>query len=483
LMAGSSMAFASPAQDIFEQAQFYLETQYWGPSKVDMKAHTLKYQPMLDKACSDDMANCAYEKAEPVIAQMEFDLEDQHAYYLTAADVAARSANTTGNAASPVPRIGITSRGFCDTPTGVCEFDDAGNLKSTPIFDRFVTNVVPGAPAEKAGIMFGDRWVGFNDVLFSSATDAKAASEQQAAFTKIVRAQQPVTMKIIRGTDRQKLDIAITGAIINTVNVPTMTVRSDGVGVLLIRDWLVQGFGAKVHGLVKEAMDKGVKSIVIDQRDNGGGFGNERFIALGAFADNLDAMRRVPRYSAEKTTTEESYANGVYTVKNLQGTELSRQTVSNAVLFKGPTALLVNDGCASACEYFASAFQRVKRGAVIGEETVGIGDTNNGSFGLINGGAVTMPTVRAFWTDGTPLPSSVKPDIETPNYGFNMFNTGVDQPIQKALESFGAKASATVTSYTLSPLPDFSGSSLIDSVFQQVSGNLEMVQNNNANLQ
>ena len=478
LIAGSSLAFASPAQDVFEQAQFYLETQYWGPSTVNMKEHTVKYQPMLDKACADDMANCAYEKAEPVIGQMLFDLDDNHAYYLSSAAVAQERASATGVAASPVPRIGITSRGFCDTPTGICERDDQGNLKSKQLFDRFVVNVVPGAPAEKAGLMYGDRWVGFNDVLFSSAADAKAASDQQAEFTKLVRAQQPVTMKIIRGVDRQKLDIVITGAIINTVNVPTITLRSDGIGILLIRDWLIQGLGVKVHDLVKEAIDKGAKSIVIDQRDNGGGFGNERAIAQGAFLEKPDNVLRIPRYDAEKSTVIEHYENGVFTQSNPQGVELSNQKIANPVLFKGSIAMLVNNGCASACEYFASTIQRMKRGPIIGEETLGIGNTNTARFGLINGGAAAFPTLRAFWADGTPLPSSVKPDIETPNYEFNLFNTGIDQPLQKALESFGAKTSANVSSITLLPLPDFTGSSLMDSVMNSVSGNLEVARNN-----
>jgi carboxyl-terminal processing protease len=483
LMATSSLAFASPAQDLFDQATFYLETQYFGPNPVNMKEHTAKYQPLLDKACSDDKDNCAYEKAEPVIAQMEDDLNDPHAYYLTAAAVAEENSSIGGGGTSPVPRIGITSRGFCDTPTGVCARDDQGNLTSKQIFDRLIANVVPGSPAEAAGLKIGDRWVGFNDVLFSSAPDAKTASDQQAAFTKLVRALQPVTMKIVRGPERQKLDIVVTGAIIKTADFPTLSVRSDGIGILTIRTWFLEGQAAKVHALVNEAINKNVKAIVIEQRDNGGGLGAESLKSVGAFVETPAAIRRVPRYNAEQRTTEERYSNGKYTVSNLQGVELGSQKLDNPALFKGPIAMLVNNGCASACEYFASGLQKTKRGPIIGEETLGIGNTNTARFGLINGGSAAFPTVRAFWADGTPLPSSVKPDIETPNAEFNLFNTGVDQLLQKSLEYFGAKASATVSSYDLAPLPDLTGSSTIDSVFQQVSGNLEMVRHNNANLQ
>ena len=483
LLAISSFAFASPAQDVFEQAQFYLETQYFGPNPVNMKEHTAKYQPMLDKACADDVANCAYEKAEPVIAQMLDDLNDGHAYYLSAAAVSQERANVSGVSASPTPRIGITHRGFCDTPTGVCEFDDAGNLKSKQIFDRLIMNVLAGTPGEKAGLKFGDRWVGYNDVLFSNAMDAKAASEMLADFTKRVRAKETIIMKIVRGVAREKLDISIVGEIINTVDFPSITLRSDGIGVLLIRDWLIQGLGTKVHDLVREAINKGAKSIVIDQRNNGGGLGNERAIAQGAFLEKPDDVYRIPRYNAEQDTVIEHYENGVFTQSNPQKVELSNQKVANPALFKGPIAMLVNNNCASACEYFASSIQRAKRGPIIGEETAGVGNTNTARFGLINGGAEGFPTLRAFWADGTPLPSSVKPDIVTPNSDFNLFNTGVDQPLQKALESFGAKTSANVSSITLSALPDFTGSSVMNSVMQNVSGNLEMVQHNNTNLQ
>jgi carboxyl-terminal processing protease len=483
LIAGSSFAFASPAQDLFDQAAYYLETQYFGPSTVNMKEHTAKYQPLVDKACADDMANCAYEKAEPIIAQMERVLQDPHAYYLSAAAVAQEKVQLSGgNSQNPIVGIIFNRQPYCNTPTGDCEVDDQGNLKSQPIFDRLILNVIPGSPAEKAGLMSGDRWIGFNDILFSSATNLQVATEQLSAFTQVVRSKQPITMKIIRGAERQKIDVIVTGEVIALSEYPTMTLRSDGIAILKITTWLLEGQAARVHALVNEAINKNAKAVIIDQRGNGGGLGSQGFISVGAFIDPVAAIRRVPRYNAEQTTIEERYSKGIHSFYNLQGVELASEKINNPALFKGPIAMLVNGGCASACEYFASGIQKTKRGPIIGEETLGIGNTNTARFGLINGGAAAFPTVRAFWADGTPLPSSVKPDIATPNAAFNLFNTGIDQPLQKALESFGAKTSALVSSITLSALPDFTGSSLMDSVMKGVSGNLEVV-HQNQNLQ
>ena len=167
-VAGAQKFIGSPAQDLYDQASFYLDTQYFGPSKISIAELTAKYQLEVDKACETLALQCGFDKVEPILQVMFNEIGDDHAYYLTAADVKARSANTTGTNNSPTPRAGIVSRNFCETPTGACAFDDAGKLTSKLLPDRFIVGVVSGAPADKAGIKYGDRWLGYNGVLHSS---------------------------------------------------------------------------------------------------------------------------------------------------------------------------------------------------------------------------------------------------------------------------------------------------------------------------
>jgi carboxyl-terminal processing protease len=419
---GMASAFASPAQDLFEQASFYLESQYFGPYTGDIKALIDKYQLQVDKACADAKDTCAYEKIDPVLEEMFAELNDPHAGYQTSADVAdERNQQSAGQ--SPTPRIGVTHRGFPDKD---------GKLLS---YDRMIVNVLPGSPAEKAGLRYGDRWTGFGGTLFSSFKDDKAYTDFLATFGQQIRAGQTVTMSIVRGVERQKLDIGLKGELISLQELPTMTINPNGVAVIRLTTFFQQGVGNRVHALVREAQSKNAKAIIIDMRGNGGGSSSERLIALGAFIKDPEAQRRVPRYNADTRTYEELYKDGRWIVRDLKGNELGSEAAQNPTLWTGPVAVLVDSGCASACEYFASAFQRVKRGPILGEVTVGVGNTNRGSFGLINGGAALMPTLRATWPDGTLFPAQITPDVLIENYAFTLFDTGRDTVIEKALET------------------------------------------------
>ena len=221
--AGAQKFIGSPAQDLYDQATFYMDTQYFGPSKVDIKALIASYQTKLDEACAPQALQCGFDKVEPLLEVMFSELKDFHAYYLTSEDVRAESANSRGNNASPAPRVGISSRGFCETPTGACAVDDAGKLTSKLLPDRMILNVVAGGPADKAGIKYGDRWLGYNGVLFSSlAPDSAEYTKFNSDFGVKIRAGETITMAMQRGPTKQRLDIPLKGEIINLAEQPTL---------------------------------------------------------------------------------------------------------------------------------------------------------------------------------------------------------------------------------------------------------------------
>ncbi len=422
----------SPAQHLFDQASFHLEFDYFGPSKTDIKALLAKYQTEVDKACATEQQACKFETIEPLLEPMFAELEDGHAYYLTAKELQETAAVASGTSNSPAPRLGFTHIGFCETPNGQCKVEN-GKIVDKQIFDRMVVNVLPGSPAEKAGLHYGDRWTGYNGKTFNGA-DVSVEK-----FRELIAASETVTLSIVRGEKREKIDISTKGEIVNLVAFPTMEIRADGVAVLKIPDFLPEGVGAKINDLVKEAISKNVKAIVVDMRGNGGGSPVERYFALAAFMEKPIAIRRATRYNSEAASQIETFEGNSYKVSNSKGDVLGTRELPNHTIWAGPMALLVDENCASACEYFASNIQRAKRGQVIGEPTAGVGNTNTARLGLINGGAASIPLNQAFWLDGTSVPATIQPDIKIENYLFALFNTGRDGALEKALETLGIK--------------------------------------------
>jgi carboxyl-terminal processing protease len=351
-----------------------------------------------------------------------------------------------GTATSPSPRIGITHTGFVEvdgkrqgigglTPEAVQALQEGkAKLLSN---DRLITSVLPNSPAEKAGLKAGDRWTGYNGTAFSSFTNVQDYAKFFAAFGEKIRASETVTMMLVRGVERTKLEIAVKGEIVNLVVFPSLDVQANGIAILKLPDFFIQGVGQRVHDLVREAQSKNVKAIILDMRGNGGGLGNERAIAGGAFFENPENMRRVPRYNAATQTVEEVFKNGAFTQRLLNGPELGKQPVTSPVLWKGPMVVLIDEGCASACEYMAAYFQRLKRAPVIGSPSLGIGNTNTQRFGLINGAAAAFPTLRATWSDGVPLPEQITPDVASSSDLYTIFETGRDSNLEKAFEVLG----------------------------------------------
>ena len=449
IVAASSFAaaLASPAQDLFDQATFYLEFQYFGPSKLDLKTLIGKYQSELDKACVDAKDTCGYDKAEPLLQQMFADLKDGHAYYQTSEQAQQERTTATGVAPSPSPRIGVSMSGFLEAEGeriqigGITEeilkaiAEGKAKLLSN---DRLIAKVLPGSPGEKAGVQAGDRFIGYNGVLFSSFTTVPEYAKYLMAFTDKIRAGESVTMSLLRGPERQKLEITLKGELINLTDFPQLEIRGNGVAILRIPTFIVEGVGQRVHDLVREAQAKKATAMVLDMRGNPGGFATERAIAGGAFIENPEILRRVPRYNAGTQTTEEGFKDGVYFQRIINGPVIGKLPVQNPTLWKGPITVLVDENCGSACEYMAAYFQRSKRGQVVGQITAGVGNTDSARNSLINGAVAAFPQHLAYWTDGTILPERITPDVIVENSdAYAIFETGRDQNLEKAFQVLG----------------------------------------------
>jgi carboxyl-terminal processing protease len=426
-LAGS--AFASPAQDLFDQATFYLEFQYFGPSTVNLKELIATYQQRLTNACQQDGETCGYDKSEPLLEELFDALNDGHAYYFPAEPLQRYlEARSSGESLTPKPMIGFSRR----------EFRNAQGELLSP--DFLITEVTAGSPAARIGLQFGDRWIGYNDVLFSSFGDEKNADGKHAQFIKEfsvhVQAAEQVTLNIVRGLKRERLNLSLKGEIFNSARFPSLRMLEGNVAVIRHPDFSPLGNGNRFHELVRAASARNARVVILDMRRNPGGAANEFWSAAGALIANPAAVRLIPRYNPDQDSTVygwDAQRKAVY-VQNTNGQKMAEWRVEKPAFWDGPLTVLVDESCASACEYLSALLQKAQRAKVIGTLTAGVGNTDTRRFVLINGAAASMPTIRSHWLDGGLLPATITPDILVPNNLEELFDTGRDTMLERALE-------------------------------------------------
>ena len=210
-----------------------------------------------------------------------------------------------------------------------------------------VIQPIVNGPSQKVGILSGDRIVSVNDSTI--------------AGTKISRVD---IMKRLRGKKGTKVKLGIVRRGVNGIltfvvtrdKIPVHTLNAaymirPGVGYICL-----ESFGMKTHkefmDAVKELEKQGMKSLILDLQDNGGGYLQAAVQIANEFLKDNEMI--------------------VYT----EGRNVRRQNykaIGNGRLQKMRIYVLVNEFTASAAEIVTGAIQDNDRGTVVGRRTFGKG--------------------------------------------------------------------------------------------------------------
>ena len=210
-----------------------------------------------------------------------------------------------------------------------------------------VIQPIVNGPSQKVGILSGDRIVSVNDSTI--------------AGTKISRVD---IMKRLRGKKGTKVKLGIVRRGVNGIltfvvtrdKIPVHTLNAaymirPGVGYICL-----ESFGMKTHkefmDAVKELEKQGMKSLILDLQDNGGGYLQAAVQIANEFLKDNEMI--------------------VYT----EGRNVRRQNykaIGNGRLQKMRVYVLVNEFTATAAEIVTGAIQDNDRGTVVGRRTFGKG--------------------------------------------------------------------------------------------------------------
>lgn len=244
-------------------------------------------------------------------------------------------------------------------------------------------------PAIKAGLIANDVIIKVNDQLTSGWTVGKAVG--------LIRGEEGTTVKLtIRRTGEFK-DYTLTR---ETINNPS--VESNIVGELGILT--ISRFDGETGNLVRTAAQEfkkqNVKSIIIDLRNNGGGYVNAaKDVASLWLEDKIIVQER------SGSTIRDTVKSG-----------------SNALLKGIPTIVLVNGGTASASEIVAGALQDYGVAKLVGEKTFGKGSVQQPID--LGDGSLLKVTIAKWYT---PNGKNINNEGITPNTVITYTQTDVDK--------------------------------------------------------
>ena len=275
----------------------------------------------------------------------------------------------------------------------------------------YVQSVVPGTPADKAGLRYGDRIV---------SVDRKDAKDWTSAeVSKNVRGERGTSVKVTLervGTAPQDFDIVRGG-------VPLPSVRNyfmlpNSVGYIGFTGGFQQTSADEIRTSIADLKKQGMKNLVLDLRGNPGGILEQAIEIVSQF---------VP---AGQTVVS------VKSTRAVGSRELKTVSGPNETL---PMVVLINGGSASASEIVAGALQDYSRALIVGSDSFGKGLVQR-VFRLPFGTGLTLTTARYY----TPYGRSLQRDYSSGSI-YDYYSHLADSPDAAAEDVAPKPAGSPVT--------------------------------------
>lgn len=238
-----------------------------------------------------------------------------------------------------------------------------------------VITPVKNGPSARAGILPGDR------ILFANKTKLfgrKLPNDSLFATLKGAVGSQ-IDLTIYRKSERKKLNITLKRDVIPLKSVDVAILLNTTTGYIKINRFAQTTF-AEFKTALASLKKQGIQSLVVDVRDNGGGYMEEAIAIADEF---LKDKTLIVFTKSSKEATEKMYAT------------------EKGNFESGKVFVLINENSASASEILAGAIQDNDRGTIVGRRSFGKGlvqremDFNDGSAVRLTIARYYTPTGRS----------------------------------------------------------------------------------------
>jgi carboxyl-terminal processing protease len=229
------------------------------------------------------------------------------------------------------------------------EYEGIGAYVDTTTQYLTITSPMPSSPAERAGLLSGDQVIAIDGV------DMTGTSAEVARTKVLGPANTTVHLTILRKGEDKPLEINVAREKI-TMKSATGKMLDSGIAYIQITT-----FGDKTTpellATLKDLMAKNPKGIILDLRNNGGGYLQTAVEVGSQFIDKGVVLYE--EYGDKTRTTYDVLPGGMATDPKI------------------PMVVLINEGSASASEIVAGALQDTGRAKLVGVTSYGKGSVQN----------------------------------------------------------------------------------------------------------
>ena len=238
-----------------------------------------------------------------------------------------------------------------------------------------VMMVVEGGPAEKAGLVSGDKIVAVNDSLIAGKG---IATEDLVSMLKGKKGSH-VDLGIVRGLNDSLFHVRIQRGEIPIPSVLAGFMLNEYTGYIKVARFSANTYKEFMAYIEDMVENKGMKHLVLDLRENPGGYLNEAVNMLSQLFREKNKLLVYTEGNNSKRTEYKSTGKPFFEIGNV--------------------AVLINGSSASASEIVAGALQDHDRGVIIGQKSYGKGLVQE-HYSLQNGGALRLTIARYYTPSG-----------------------------------------------------------------------------------
>lgn len=268
-----------------------------------------------------------------------------------------------------------------------------------------VTNVSDGSPAQKSGVKIGDRIIKVNGKAISGIN----ISEEEAV--NIFKESDTLSILLMHSNKIEISNVKIVRGDIETNSVSTSNMLSDlETGYIKLDIFSSKSYNETVAAIEK-LQKKGMKNLILDLRENGGGYLDEAVNLADEFLDGKKIL---------------------VTLNGKKGGKYDFSAFNKGVFEEGRLIILINENSASASEVLAGAIQDWDRGLIIGNNSYGKGLVQE-QYGLSDGSAIRITTERYY----TPAGRSIQRPYDNGRVAYKNMHNERPKQSENGKEVFG----------------------------------------------